>query len=473
MKFAGSLVIALMVLSAIGAPLMAMAAEDSAVSTSNTGKDVSASTLAARMYINKVSLIINKTLSLAEEYNITIPENLSSRVDAAQNLIAQAKEYLENDVIGKAIVYATRASNQIMPVSLYVWKHVPREDRLEIKQERLIHAIEARMIALHNVEIALQKLEEAGINVDRLKNITMDVNETLTRALDYAKQGNLTIAKTLMVQADKQVKLVMKAAFKLANAKLHAVCATASALRGLMQVLSRMTEHLNETITLIEDGRINQALARLNGTQHALAGLENALLKIKDALVRRGANETYIEPITLLINATNTSTTYINESINALTQNDTNTSIMYVTMAVDELNSAIQNVSETGLPHVIKAKLKTLREVAQKAQKALVRHRARVYSAMSLHIDKEKVKLELLLKKYRDGEITKRTLIVEAAKTYREMVRMKHSLEHRAPDWLIEKINAFLDWIKTNIPDAVKGGNGPGGPGGHHGGGRG
>ncbi|MCE4621977.1 MAG: hypothetical protein F7B19_01520 [Desulfurococcales archaeon] len=469
LKLASGLIIALMALSAVGYPIMALA-ENTTTTTAAPSTTQGASALAAKMYINKISLFINKTLELAEKYNITIPENLTDNIETAKSLIAEAENALENGDIGQAIVYATKASNTFIDVAIYVWKQISPEERQGLKQERLINAVEARIMALHRVQVMIQKLEMAGVQVDMLKNLTVRINQTLQQALEYARQGNLSVARQLMLQAEKQFGLTLKATYKLVNTKLHAVTAAASAMKGLNTVLSRITTHLNMTIQFIEEGRYDEALVQLNNTEEALTNLANALSRIKDAMVRQGVNETYIEAVDILLNATNTSAIYINESITALEANDTNTSIMYITMAINELTTAIEKVNETGLPQIIRKELRVLRGAAEKVRRAIIWDQARLYSAISVHVDREKAKLELLIQKYNNGEITRVRLLIEAGKTYRHMVMIKQSLDDRAPNWLIQKIDAFLNWIKTNIPGVVKGGSGPGGHGGQQGG---
>ena len=469
LKLASGLMIALLALSAVGYPIMALA-EDTTTTTVAPSTTQGASALAAKMYINKISLFINKTLELAERYNITIPENLTENIETAKSLLEQAENALETGDIGQAVVYATKASNTFIDVAIYVWRHITPDERQSLEQERLMNAIEARIMALHRIRVMIQKLEMAGVQVDALNNLTVRINQTLQQALEYARQGNLSVAKQLMLQAEKQFGLTLKATYKLVNVKLQAVTAAASAMKGLNTALSRITTHLNMTIQFIEEGRYDEALIQLNNAEDALTNLATALLRIKDAMVRQGVNETYIEVVEILLNATNSSAIYINESIAALEINDTNTSIMYITMAINELTTAIEKVNETGLPQIIRKELRVLRAAAERVKGAIIWDQARLYSAISAHVDKEKAKLELLIQKYNNGEITRVRLLTEAGKTYKHMVMIKHSLDDRAPDWLIHKIDAFLNWIKTNIPGVVRGGSGSGSHGGQQGG---
>lgn len=455
-KLIGGVFILLMIALSLAYPLTALA--QSSDETSGAQKSVrGAELLAAKMYVNRVSLLINRTLEVAEENNITIPDNLTSHIDHARELLQKARDALEEGNASLAVRYATQASQEFMKVSIYVWTHLSTEARQNLEQEKVINAIEARLAALHHLELIVDKLKDAGVNTSRLETIILQVNETLNNALELARQGNITGAKILLAHATKDIGEAMRATLKTSHKSLHAAVATAAAIRRTTGVLHGITMRLNETIQYIENGSTDEALTRLYKIEDALTTLTAYLTRVHEVMVERNISEVYVNAVELLLNATNTSTVYINDSIASLEANDTNASIMYIGMAVDVLSTAIDSLKEAKLPNIVIKQVKELKITTMKARGLIKWNQAKMYAALSMHLDKEKVKLEILLHQYQEGKIPKIKLVREALHTYKELIVLKHSLGPNAPDWLLKKIDNLQEWIKTNIPEAVHG----------------
>ncbi|HEW94345.1 hypothetical protein DRN87_03560, partial [Candidatus Geothermarchaeota archaeon] len=98
----------------------------------------------AQTIIDKISRRINYILSLAEEYNIEIPENLTDNTETAKELLANASVIVYDEPC-KAIKMAIKASIVFAPVARYVASNLPEDVKSDLEKRRVECAVEARL----------------------------------------------------------------------------------------------------------------------------------------------------------------------------------------------------------------------------------------------------------------------------------------------------------------------------------------
>ena len=450
--------VALMVLP----PVASLLAQAQATIVASQPTEANAAQLAAQMYIKRIGVFINNTLLIAEKKNIIIPSNLTSLINESQSLLAEAQQELEAGNLTGAVSLAAKAADTFAPVAIYVWTHIPESDRQELAQAGLVKAINARLQALVMLEAYIGRLNESGVNTKPLVAILDKVNSTLHQALKEAEAGNLTVARALLKRADYILMVEFKLALHNINKKIHQVAACAAAFRGLAVALKTTTYKLNETITLIEENKTGLAVAQLNGVKAKLTALAGVLERINDRVSEENPNSTIVQVLGLLLNATLEARAYVNASITSLEQGDANTSIVDITLAIETIDNAISSINSSNLPRILHRHMVELHKEAEKARRAIVQGHARVYSAIAFKVDKVKEHLEYLLARYENGTVPKQAVVKAFTHAYIMLERVKHALGKNAPQWLIDKINQTLQWIKQTVPEA---GNTPGGPG--------
>ncbi|MCE4620788.1 MAG: hypothetical protein F7C33_07190 [Desulfurococcales archaeon] len=450
-------------------PVASLLAQAQATTVTSQATGANTAQLAAQMYIKRIGVFINKTLLIAEKKNITIPENLTGLINESKNLLAQAQQELEAGNVTGAVDLATKAADTFAPVAIYVWTHIPKNERKELTQYSLVRAINARLQALERLTAYISKLNESGVNTKPLVEILDNVNATLQKALRLAEEGNLTAARALLKKADYMLMVEFKVALHNINKKIHQVAACAAAFRGLARALETTTYRLNQTITLIEENKTSQAKAQLSGVDARLASLSRVLERIYQRVSESNPNSTTAQVLAILLNATVEAKDYVNASIASLEQGDANTSIVDITLAIETINDAISRINVTKLPEILHKHVEKLHREAEKARTAIVHGHARVYSAIAFKIDKVKEHLEQLLAKYQNGTVSRQVIVRAFTHAYTMLVRMKHALGHNAPQWLLEKINQTIQWIKQTVPEAGSSHGGPGAGGHGHG----
>lgn len=427
------------------------------------------SAVAAQMFIKRIEVFINKTLTIAEENNITIPDNLTTLVNESESLLAQAEQALTTGNITAAVNLAYEAAETFAPVAEYVWSNLPTAEKQSMVQLELMNTIRARIMALERLRAYVAKLNESGVNTRPLVMMLARINQTLEMALRMAEEGNVTAAKAMLAKAEKMLMLGFKEALRNVDRKIHVVAAYSAVLRELGMAYKGLIIKLNATITLIENNQTQKAIAKLYDAERELTRLSTRIEAIYQAVAARYPNSTALQALEILMNATVEAQGYVNESIASLQEGDVNTTIMDVTLAIEVLNSALTQLNETQLPKIIAQHMHKLEKEAEKMREALIRMHERIYAAIAYKIEKIKAHLEYLLAEYQNGTVSQEKLVKEFSHAYRMLERIRNALGDNAPAWLKEKIDQTMQWINQTVPAAGSGAGGHG-SGGHSGG---
>jgi len=130
----------------------------------------------AQTIIDKISRRIDYILSLAEKYNIEIPENLTDNIDLAKELLTNASAIVYDEPC-KAIKLAIKASIVFAPVARYVASNLPEEVKSDLERRRVEYAVEARLRMVRKLKLVIERLE----------NMSLPVPEAAVNAVDEAE----------------------------------------------------------------------------------------------------------------------------------------------------------------------------------------------------------------------------------------------------------------------------------------------
>ena len=400
-------------------------------------------------------MIINKTLALADEDNITIPEAMQDRINESITLLEQAEKALDEGRIKDAVRYATMASQKFMPVVRYVWSHLEPEYKTEAEKTLLLRAIAAREMVLNRLSTVIIDLNASGPLVDRLMAGIEKVNASLEEARRAVEDGDLGKARTLLRNADYTIRKLTELVHASLSKRLHLANAYLHVLKRLDAVLERTTGDLDEAARLIEEGDTNGAVSRLDSALEELSRLEAFLSRVEYRLEARIGYGNYTSLLEALAESVNESIVYINASIEALGENNMDAASAYIALAADTLTNATEGIMESAFTKQAMEHVRKINTAIMKMRKLVAAERARVYSVISVEIDRDMTRLRHLLALVDEGNVSRQEVVHEAAKTYRHLAMLKHSLGCKAPRWLIEKIDHAMTWIRENIPEAV------------------
>lgn len=406
----------------------------------------------AEIIINKVSASINYTLSLAEKYDIEIPENLSKKIDVARDLLFNASSVVDEEPC-LAIKLAIKASIVFAPVAKYVYRNLPEDVKMELKESRLECEIKVRLNLVDRLNLLVDKLENMSITVpDRVKDDLATAEDLLNQALDMVKSGNYTVPDVvaLMNQANDRI----KDAIKVLHGDFKIIWRRASiadiSLHLLGKLAFKLEDHINMTIQMIENNEtqaaiqhitmmmkvINITLVKLDKFSGCLGNMsdeyQNVVNEIKDTL-RRVYN-------------------LLNEAKESLENEDTISAVSYLKSAISEIENTLNDLKdEFADAHIYLARLRNFVLFVDMRFKSWVKHMA-MYKLASLFMKLGHMEhyLKHAYMKYKAGELSAedfRNILEHSKVVLRNVLEILENLEH-PPHKAIQFINNLLQWIE-------------------------
>jgi len=457
--------------------LVALAAAPAAVYPAAQAQEAQDPAVAAvEAYIGRVEALINRTLAIADAFNVSMPENLSALVNESLRLLEEARAALAEGNVTLALQLASEASKTFAPVFEYVWTSLSPEEKEVVRSATIEAAVQTRAMIAEKLSLMLQRMNEScgGCLPAEIRERIESLVKVAEQARLMLRQGNATGAEAMVRKFDAEAVKVM-AAVKHARGQVEGVLAVAAAVKGAVAAAEAVADYINDTIRLIEANQTDAAIARLENATARLENLSVRLERIYQVAEARGVNDTYLDAIMLLYNATIDAASLVNASIYSLEQNDTETAVSYLALAVETLYNATSQVGELPLPGKVQAKLENAVKTMNAVRAKLAERAGDPYARISEWIDKLLAKLQDLLAKYEEGRVSAAKVKAEFTKAKRHLESLLDALEGKAPQELIDKIVSAIQWIEENMPSDQGSGGGPGqdNPGGGGGGGQG
>jgi len=422
---------------------------------------------AAEAYIAKIEEFINKTLTLAEMYNVTLPDNLTVLVNQSLDLLEQAKAALEEGNATLAIQLANEASSTFADVAEYVWSSLSPEVKQELAAAQVEAAVQTRLMVAERLSLVLQQMNETcGCVPAQVAERVQMLVQMAEQARMALRMGDVSGAQQIVARFDVEARQTMQFALRQAQGTLEGVSAAVAAIRGAVQSIEAVADYINQTISLIEQNQTDLAIARLENATLRLDNLTVMLENIYAAAEAQGANETYLEAIMTLYNATVDARDLVNASIYSLEQNDTETAIAYLSMAVETLYNATLQVADLPLPGQVKAQVMNMAKVMGKLQAKMAVAAGDMYERISAFVDNTLARLQDLLEKYQQGQVSEAKVKAEFAKARQQLENILRIIQDDAPQDLVQKVQDAINWIDENAPSTSQPGGGQGGKGG-------
>lgn len=362
------------------APVTATAASPTIPATAGPENgDVSKRVKAVEALINSVKRLINRTLTLASQYNITIPENLSKRLDAAKELLANASS-IARDEPKKAMWLAIKAGRLVLPVYVYVVRHLPTEVKEKILARRVSAEVNVTESAIRRLENVVKWVE------DRIGNVPGPVQEKLNEAtelLDQAKEllangTNIKQAMVLVIKARHELGVAYVMLRHEAGRVWHVAVAADMALRNVVMSTVKLAMGINRTLTLIGSNQTEEAVIALTKL-HNYAHYMLVRIKIMTSHVKVPANASPVmSNMTKVLELSKEILSEINAStgqaVAALKAGDVNTAIMVLNTTLINVKPAITELLKTARwAHGILLHVKVMLEHVDKNMKTWLR----------------------------------------------------------------------------------------------------
>ena len=410
---------------------------------------------AAEAYIMRVKKFVNRTLTLAEEYNITLPENLSVRVNVTLSMLEQAEANLSVNVT-LAVMLATNASITFGPVADYVWSQLPEDVKKELEIRAMEKAIEARMRVLEKIRERIIEIENmTGANLTELLQAVNQTIQILEQAEQALNMSNTTQARHLIRQATVQLVREVRIATMRAYWSIHRTATINILALHLVKQLNHLEVAVNRTLEAINTS--NESI--ISNLTDILQGLDNRnrmLLERAQRLAEmypvNDTNDTIAVALALIVDCLNTTQTYLDQAYNASLEGNLTWVATNLTLTLQTLNATLSQLEQLQLPEHVRDMVRQGMHQIRKMHRMEDKVMSHAYSSMSMMLDRKMEKLQRLYEKYQEGKIPawKYKLILTNEKM--QLIALKESLPATAPQWLIQKIDMIINWINEHMP---------------------
>ncbi|MEB3844518.1 MAG: hypothetical protein LRS48_02405 [Desulfurococcales archaeon] len=464
LKVLAGLLVALLLVQGV-AVLAAQAQASPAGNGSNGGQGAGqqGSYQAALRIIDRVSLFINRTLTVAERYNITIPANLTANVNESLSLLAQARSTAESNAT-LAIQLAVRAAQTFAPVHAYVWQHVPVNVREVVERAMLEQGINVRLMIVERIKYMLMFMQNVtGTNMsDEWARIKM-LENTIEQMRVELNHGNITLVKHQMQIVDHEIHQTwMDAARKNHRALLASSALIISARKTLM-----FTVMLKNTINNTEN-QLNQtgtntswSIARLEMLQYKTQMMAAWLNNILESITSQDngtINSTIIQALENLDSALNQTSTLLGDAIQALSQGDTQQAVNLLSQAETVLEQAADNLSSvigSTLPACPCAPGHHSWWEHGGHEQGPHHHNmtGANWTMIARMVEHDMAKLQRAYTKYQSGMMSKQHYKHMLEEEYEKLENILAELQQQgAPSWLIDEVQNAINWINTHQP---------------------
>jgi len=405
----------------------------------------------AQTIIDKISRRINYILSLAEEYNIEIPENLTDNTETAKELLANASVIVYDEPC-KAIKMAIKASIVFAPVARYVASNLPEDIKSDLEKRRVECAVEARLRMVRKLKLVIERLESMSLPVPEAAVNAVDEAETiLHNALEKIESGDYTVPEIagMINSANKHISDAIKAL----HSDFKEIWRRASVADVAFHLLGKLTyklmDRIDATIELIEEGRVEDAEGNISIMIHFI---DLTIARIERCSgIYKHLPDNYMSVIEEIRETLTNVKDLLNQALESLDQDDL--------LAVSYLEDAVATLQNT---------LEELSSIFQSAHRYLsqvtvfvagVRARFGEWirnlatnrlSDLIIRIGHIEARLTQAFDKYQNGELTKdefKSILEHYKQTLMNILDVLNRLEH-PPKKLVDHINELLAWIE-------------------------
>ncbi len=296
---------------------------------------------AVQVLIDRTELLIARIKDFTRKYSITLPENLSSKLSMAEELISKAKNLLTTDV--KAALNKTlEAMHAVMPVYVYVIQNLPPQVKDEFAVRKTEAQFEVRQRTLEGLNKTVTWLKERGVEVPEWITANLSKGfELIQKGKAAIAEGNLTKAKELMKEIDNIIKNVSKALSIDLRLKWRKAVAAEKVVKSLISKTQELVTFVNKSAELLANDNVEQAKVMLK------IALRNAnevlnLVKLVSTLPLGGDN--YSKIITLSNEIATKLKEAIESALGLINNNDQGTALQTLSNALADIEPKINEL---------------------------------------------------------------------------------------------------------------------------------
>ncbi|PUA32365.1 MAG: hypothetical protein B7O98_06825 [Zestosphaera tikiterensis] len=296
---------------------------------------------AVQVLIDRTELLIARIKDFTKKYNITLPENLSTLLSTAEELVNEAKNLLPTDV-KTALNKTLEAMHAVTPIYVYVIQNLPPQVKDEFAVRKTEAQFEVRQRTLEGLNKTVAWLEERGVEIpDWVKANLSRGFELIQEGKTAVAEGNLTRAKELMKEIDEIIKDVNKALCLNLRLKWRKAVASEKALKSLIGNTQALVALVNKSAEMLADGNVEQAKVTL---KIALRNADNILNLINLVGVLPLGEDNYSKVIELCNDIASKLKEAIESALGIIDKEDQGTALSILSSALDSVEPEVNKL---------------------------------------------------------------------------------------------------------------------------------
>ncbi len=429
------------------------------VSSDTTPSDTASNVrvIVAEKIISNVRRRIENILLLAEQYNITIPENMTSLVEEAEALLNNATSIVEENPC-EAVKLALRAARVFRPVAVYILSSLPEDVKEELLKDSLERLVEARVNATESFEEKLAFLEERNVTIPEIVYEKIDqAKELLSQAQVMLENDTYNVSDIIRIihRVDKLLAEATFILYKYFGKIWHILSLVDAAYHRLILGTLVIAKATNYTVRLVEENNTSLALNVTMRLVQATDRVIDYLNRTLQLLRQHNASENATRLVETLYNTLIEVREHLDKAQSSLEAGDTITALDELNQALNKLVTTLQENEELirGLHHNLDKLKQCSRMISEALERALKKIALRKTAELVMFLGRLKARLYWLEKLYENGNITAEEYsdALTHAKTLLENI-----LEHleklpTPPEKIINAIQELLDWINEQL----------------------
>ncbi len=421
---------------------------------------------AAEELVRRVELLIKRLNDLIVKYNITLPGNLSSRLELAKELISNASLMI-NSSPKEAIKLAIKAARASAPVAVYVIKSLPPNVRHELFRERVNATITMELRAAGRAEEVIKWLRSRSVPVPPQAAALIHHSITLLKkAEELLSKGSLKSAVELSRRAGAELGMALMIMRREAGIDWLAATATDLIIKHLVVSTSRICLMINKSITMLEEGNTSVAkellikayhesthlMVRIKVIAHRLAGVA------PPAKVPRNVTKVF----RLSYEVLKALSVSINESLKYVTAGNVSGAEEVLSKALSLVNPLMSNLTETARwAHGILARVRAVMGRVEDRLTVMIRRHAPLMPHPPIPLKNLpriikviKYRVEKAYKLYSNGSISigrYRAVLVKADHALHAILNALRHAPVKPPKKLVNEVVSLLKFVESQL----------------------
>jgi len=409
-------------------------------------------------YIEYMERLIQRLEDYIEANNITLPEDLQSNLEEAKTLVSQAKDAGEDEAVEMLI----QAGMLLAPVIKYVYTVAPPEETLDV--EALKEAINVRLRIIDSALEAAERMRESGvlcgeastgycieIDIDQIISELRETRQELEQLMDEIHVIGVEEAMERLDQIDERLEGIIMSIRQSVRRNWVSISVQMVAGGLTLAFLMKVMAEINQSINMINEGRITEARDRLAFLSSVIEEFINRAGNLLEKGIELGVDEKVRGKAENVIDVMTRVKKLIDEAITSLDNGDVETALSKLETALNKLESLMQELPGLGIPIPMPVieRLEDMKEFIRDEIRRIRGGMSQIAEQMLSMIRQFEERIDELIRKYESGEISREQLIFQLGMIRNGLIELRDRLSRNpnVPDFVIKYLDSLIQRV--------------------------